>query len=249
VNFAVTAFHDAVRLGAVDKALPRLTGAVAAVNAVWAPVMLAHARALAAHDGPALDTVSAAFVGMGAVLLAAEAAAEAAIVHRRDGKATSALVASNQARALHSLCEGARTRAVERMETNLLTRREREVAALAARGLSNRDIADRLFVSVRTIENQLHRAYGKLGVAKRQELATAFGTFEWRAGHDSGRELRVHQPPAEHGVDQLLTAGQHLVGPGQHERRPVHGLHPTGDRHVSDPGQQPGGGLVDRFEA
>jgi DNA-binding NarL/FixJ family response regulator len=74
------------------------------------------------------------------------------------------------------------------METNLLTRREREVAALAARGLSNRDIADRLFVSVRTIENQLHRAYGKLGVAKRQELATAFGTFEWRATHDSGRE-------------------------------------------------------------
>jgi len=148
---------------------------VVAVDGAWAPTMLAHATALEAHDGHALDAVSAAFEDMGAALLAAEAASEAAIVHRRNGRLTSSLVAGDRARALHSLCEGARTGAVERIECDLLTRREREVATLAIRGLSNRDIADRLVVSVRTIENQLHRVYGKLGVAGREELATALG--------------------------------------------------------------------------
>lgn len=173
LNFAIAAFHDAVRLGAADEAGRRMADTVLAVDGEWAPTMLAHAVALEAHDGAALDSVSAAFERMGAALLAAEAATEAALAHRRDGKLASSLVASARARALHSLCEGATTRVVEHIECDMVTRREREVAALAARGLSNRAIAELLFVSVRTIENQLHRVYGKLGVAGREELAEA----------------------------------------------------------------------------
>jgi DNA-binding NarL/FixJ family response regulator len=41
---------------------------------------------------------------------------------------------------------------------------------LAAGGLSNREIAERLVVSVRTIDNHLHSAYSKLGVTGREEL-------------------------------------------------------------------------------
>jgi DNA-binding NarL/FixJ family response regulator len=52
-----------------------------------------------------------------------------------------------------------------------LTPREQEVAALACRGLSNADIADRLVVSVRTVESHLYSAYGKLGVSDRAALA------------------------------------------------------------------------------
>ena len=52
-----------------------------------------------------------------------------------------------------------------------LTAREREVARLAAGGLSNREITKQLFLSVRTVENQLQRAYAKLGVRSRTELA------------------------------------------------------------------------------
>jgi DNA-binding NarL/FixJ family response regulator len=37
--------------------------------------------------------------------------------------------------------------------------------------LSNREIADRLVVSVRTVDNHLHNAYSKLGITKRSELA------------------------------------------------------------------------------
>ncbi|MBK6669883.1 MAG: hypothetical protein IPG46_09510 [Actinobacteria bacterium] len=51
-----------------------------------------------------------------------------------------------------------------------LTRRESEVAALAARGLTNRAIAERLGLSVRTAETHLHRAMGKLGANRREDL-------------------------------------------------------------------------------
>ena len=52
-----------------------------------------------------------------------------------------------------------------------LTPREREIATLAAGGASNREIAERLVVSVRTVENTLQRIYGKLGIRNRAELA------------------------------------------------------------------------------
>jgi DNA-binding NarL/FixJ family response regulator len=52
-----------------------------------------------------------------------------------------------------------------------LTTREREVVTLAAHGLSNRDIAERLVVSVRTVEGHLYRAGAKLGTGNRAELA------------------------------------------------------------------------------
>ncbi len=51
-----------------------------------------------------------------------------------------------------------------------LTPRERAVATMAASGLASRDIADRLFLSVRTVNNHLQRAYAKLGVTSRQAL-------------------------------------------------------------------------------
>ncbi len=51
-----------------------------------------------------------------------------------------------------------------------LTRRERDIAGLAAQGLSDKDIAQRLMVSVRTVEGHLYRTYVKLGVRGRDEL-------------------------------------------------------------------------------
>jgi DNA-binding NarL/FixJ family response regulator len=46
---------------------------------------------------------------------------------------------------------------------------------LAAVGHSNRQIAEELFLSVRTIENHLQRVYEKLGIRSRTELAAALG--------------------------------------------------------------------------
>lgn len=56
-----------------------------------------------------------------------------------------------------------------------LTRRERQIVALAISGLSDREIADRLTVSVRTVEGHLYRAYSKLGVSSRDQLSSAVG--------------------------------------------------------------------------
>ena len=53
-----------------------------------------------------------------------------------------------------------------------LTSTERQVAELVARGLSNRQVAGELFVSVRAIESTLTKTYAKLGVRSRTELAT-----------------------------------------------------------------------------
>ena len=52
-----------------------------------------------------------------------------------------------------------------------LTPQELQVATLAAAGLSNKEAAARLFLSVKTIEAHLHRTYRKLGVRSRAELA------------------------------------------------------------------------------
>ena len=77
-------------------------------------------------------------------------------------------------------CEGARTPSLAHgTDAAVLTRREREVATLASHGLANREIAEALVVSARTVENHLQRTYEKLGVTGRAELADALA----RAGY------------------------------------------------------------------
>jgi DNA-binding CsgD family transcriptional regulator len=55
-----------------------------------------------------------------------------------------------------------------------LTPAELETALYAAEGRSDKEIATHMHLSIRTIENRLHRAYQKLGIAHRHELAEAF---------------------------------------------------------------------------
>lgn len=82
------------------------------------------------------------------------------------------LVLARNARRLHDALRG-QLPAVP-MEPDVdgaeLTRRERQIAKLARRGMGNRDIAERIGVSVRTVEGHLYQAYNKLGVASRNEL-------------------------------------------------------------------------------
>jgi len=59
-----------------------------------------------------------------------------------------------------------------------LTEAEARVAKLAAAGRTNREIADALFMSVRTVEGHLSHAYAKLGVRSRTELALFFDETE-----------------------------------------------------------------------
>ena len=54
-----------------------------------------------------------------------------------------------------------------------LTPSERRVAAMAAGGMSNREIAQTLFLTVKTVETHLSAAYRKLDIAGRSGLAAA----------------------------------------------------------------------------
>jgi DNA-binding NarL/FixJ family response regulator len=54
-----------------------------------------------------------------------------------------------------------------------LTAQELQIAQLAARGLSNREIGERLFLSHRTIGSHLYRTFPKLGITSRTQLRDA----------------------------------------------------------------------------
>jgi DNA-binding NarL/FixJ family response regulator len=62
-----------------------------------------------------------------------------------------------------------------RRAAGALTETERRVAELVADGLSNKEVAARLFVSVRAVEANLSKVYAKLGVRSRTQLAGRLG--------------------------------------------------------------------------
>jgi ATP/maltotriose-dependent transcriptional regulator MalT len=70
---------------------------------------------------------------------------------------------------------GSRPRTTATGGVDALTASERRVAAFAAEGQSNRDIAQALFVTPKTVEVHLSNAYRKLGIRSRRELAGALG--------------------------------------------------------------------------
>ena len=79
-----------------------------------------------------------------------------------------------RARALDGLAAlGDRPRKLMFSGTDSLTASERRIADLASSGRSNRDIAQDLFVTPKTVENHLGRVYMKLGIKSRRELAAA----------------------------------------------------------------------------
>ena len=169
--------HDLARLGWAAEAVARLTELADLVEGDLAPARAEHAAALVAEDPGWLLQVSTRFEAMHAWLAGAEAAASAAVVLRRAGDPRRAAAAELRAAELARRCHGAITPALRAIQTQaLLSSREIEVAALAATGLANKEIAGRLSVSVRTVENHLQRVYEKLGVARRADLSQALAS-------------------------------------------------------------------------
>ncbi len=70
------------------------------------------------------------------------------------------------------LATGARPRRNARAGVDSLTPAEHQVAMLAARGQSNREIAQQLYVTRRTVETHLTHVFQKLDIASRDDLAT-----------------------------------------------------------------------------
>ena len=133
----------------------------------------AHLGAARRSDGPALEVVADRFDGIGATLLAAETWRGAAAAHRGAGDPRRANRCEQESLARRARCPGAATPALVGIGATAdvaLTPREREVVALAAQRLATKEIASRLGLRARTVENHLHRAYAKLGVSGKGDL-------------------------------------------------------------------------------
>jgi DNA-binding CsgD family transcriptional regulator len=179
--YEVRALHELCRLGDPAAAAPRLARLAGAVDGPFAATAAAHAAALVAGDGDALVEVAERFAAADALLVAFEAAGAAAAAHRDAGRAASGRAAAASAARWLAACEGAHPPTLPATpEAAELTPREREIAALAAAGATSRDIAGRLVLSVRTVDNHLQSAYRKLGVTRRGELA---GVLAGTRGH------------------------------------------------------------------
>jgi DNA-binding CsgD family transcriptional regulator/tetratricopeptide (TPR) repeat protein len=164
--------HDIARLGDPESVVDRLEELGELCEGELVPAYAMHAAAAAAGRGQTLLEAADVFEQLGAQLFAAEATAEAARAFRRQGDARAAAATAVRAATLVEGCEGARTPALAiPMAVSPLTARERDIATLAAQGMASKEIADHLFLSVRTVNNHLQSVYSKLGVGGRRELA------------------------------------------------------------------------------
>jgi DNA-binding NarL/FixJ family response regulator len=162
--------HDAAIFGAARDAAARLDALDGFPGRLFG-AMRSHVEAIAAADGDLLDAASSELETLGCDRWAAEAATAAAAAFAERGLRSRATRLAERA---HRLAERLDAAVVE-LETlqalATLTAREREIAGMAARGMSDRDIGAALIISVRTVEAHLHRTYNKLGITSRADLS------------------------------------------------------------------------------
>ncbi|MFG3392363.1 helix-turn-helix transcriptional regulator [Streptomyces parvus] len=176
---ALAALHLLARLGKA-RAASRLLENLGPVRGGPAELCAEHVSALARADAAHLDDLAHSFAQAGRPVTAAECASRAGGVWRTEGHHKAARASAEVCSGHLATTDGAvlpgwavvpgRTAAAVGGPP-ALTAREHQVADLAAAGLSNGDIARRLGLSVRTVENHLYRIYGKLGVTSRARLA------------------------------------------------------------------------------
>ncbi|GAB05135.1 LuxR C-terminal-related transcriptional regulator [Gordonia amarae] len=124
------------------------------------------------RDGEALLSIARDFETAGNLPTAADAAAQAAQVFEEEHDAEPAAGARTYARRLVRRIGPLRSPAQQRIEADSrLTHRERQIIELVSQGLSNKEIACRLELSVRTIEGHVLRVCAKLGARSRSEAA------------------------------------------------------------------------------
>ncbi|HEX7322872.1 MAG TPA: LuxR C-terminal-related transcriptional regulator [Mycobacterium sp.] len=175
-----------------DRHAARLTELMQTVEGPRVALVGRWAAALADDNGEALLALSGDLAEMGDRVAAADAAAHAAVAFGRHGRRGSALTAGGRADRLIAEC-GAVTPATRLVTAPLpLSGREREIATMVADRLSNKEIAEALTLSVRTVENHIYHVCSKLGVANRGELArlmseSAIAGKQHPAGRDGAR--------------------------------------------------------------
>jgi DNA-binding CsgD family transcriptional regulator len=166
--YALFALHDVVRLGAAGVVADRLARLAEDVDGVLAPLCARHALAAAAVDPAELMAVSVEFEGLGMILHAAEAAAQAGEAHWDKQYAAAA---GSRAWVLAQRCDHVRTPALRTAAVPDLTRIQYEIAELVAAGRTEREIAEAMDIPARMVGEQLVEVCVRLGVTGQDELA------------------------------------------------------------------------------
>ncbi|OBA70849.1 LuxR family transcriptional regulator [Mycobacterium sp. 1554424.7] len=143
-----------------------------ALSLPLADAVALHAKALLGGDGDGLLAASAAYRGIGDKAAAADAAAQSSVAFAASQQHKRALYAAALARELADECGGLCTPALRTPEGLKLSGRQRDVVELVVAGLSNRQIAEKLVMSVRTVEGHIYRACQRVGAQSREELAS-----------------------------------------------------------------------------
>ena len=143
-----------------------------ALSLPLADAVALHAQALSAGDGEGLLAASAKYRGIGDRAAAADAAAQASVAFDESQQHRRGMYAAALARELADECGGLCTPALRTPAGLKLSGRQRDVIELVVAGLSNRQIADQLVMSVRTVEGHVYRACQRVGAQSREELAS-----------------------------------------------------------------------------
>jgi len=164
--------HDIARLGNAESVATRLASLAESTDGKYVAALAGHAAAMVSGVPADMESAADSLSALGANLLAAEAYLAAGAAYRSAGLARLASAAERRSAELLDACGDAQTPGLSAAaDTQRLTSRELEVASMAAAGASSREIAAKLVLSVRTVDNHLQNAYSKLGVTSREELA------------------------------------------------------------------------------
>lgn len=173
-GFESTVRYDLVRLDHAPRVIDRLTELTTLMQSRLVVAMQAHAHASCDPDPQRWGRAVGALEATGALLFAAECATEAAAWFDDHGDERAAAAMRQRVARLVEEAGGVTSSRLRRAPmAERLTPRERQVAMLAANGATSRTIAERLFVSKRTVDAHLDRIYRKLGVRGRAELGSA----------------------------------------------------------------------------
>jgi DNA-binding CsgD family transcriptional regulator len=169
--WAALALHDGVVFGRPERVASELGTIADEVDAELVLAMAEHARAAAERDAASLRRIADRLWSAGAALASALALLDAADVVAADSDADVLRLA-----AWRRVPEPDAWAVRGRLRVPSLTEREQQIAERAADGFTSRDIADRLVVSQRTVDNHLASVYRKLGLAGRAELRAVLAT-------------------------------------------------------------------------
>ena len=182
---------------AEELALARAAGAERATG------IALRARGVLTRSEDDLRLAASTLHGCGAQLEHARALTDLGALQRRSRRRAEAREPLRRALELASRCHatvlaqraeeelratGARPRTVMLSGPESLTASERRVARMAASGLSNRAIAQALFVTLKTVEAHLSHIYLKLDIASRGQLASALGAAQGQSGESNQRD-------------------------------------------------------------